>query len=223
MGRPSVVLSLLVVTGCSPLYAPPIRGLHAGMPGRLRGGQLEAGLTVGGLVVPTMGGPHVGYGVSDSVTAEGGVNLNTVNFWLAQWATGWAGIRFTHRLSLSRIRIIGDAELGAGAGAGGTSGNFSRWNELRAYGIYEGVGLGLQWRWLGIYLRARLDAAASSAAPTTLWPSAMLGVELRPGRRFSVGLGGGYGGYWNTSQFWSGWFYQAQVAFIFDLLEQQVP
>lgn len=213
------VFCLLTLAGCSPIYAPPIRGLHAGMPGRVSAGQLELGATWGGVTVPTMGGPHVSYGLSDALLIEGGVNLNVLEQPVAPWATGWAGVRATRRLSTGRgIQLIADAELGTGAGLGGRSREASDWTDLVAYGIYEGFGLGAQWKWLGIYVRGRLDAAASTSAPTTLWPTAMAGLELRPSRRFSFGVGGGYAGYWNTSdRLMNGWFYQAQLAIDFDL------
>ena len=47
---------LLAVTACNPAFGPPIRGLHAGMPGRLGAGQLEVGGSAGGLTLPTVGG-----------------------------------------------------------------------------------------------------------------------------------------------------------------------
>ena len=43
----------------------------------------------------------------------------------------------------------------------------------------------------------RLDASAGTQLPTTLWPTAILGLDVRPCRGFSFGIGGGYAGYSN--------------------------
>ena len=216
-------LLLLIVGACSPAYAPPIRGLHSGMPGRLAAGQLELGGTAGGYILPTAGGPHLAFGFTDSLLVEAGANLNLVEGVTSNWATGWAGVRLTREKPLGHgLRLVGDLELGAGAGVGGRiNADAAEWTKLGAVGIYEGFGVGVQWRALGLYARGRLDAAASSRAPTTLWPTAMLGLEVRPTRWLAIGAGGGYAGYWNDrDHLVSAWFYEAQVALIFDVMGQ---
>ena len=215
------LLPLLFLAACNPSYAPPIRGLHSGMPGRLAAGQLEVGGTAGGYFLPTTGGPHVAFGLSDRLLIEGGANLNLIEYATSNWATGWAGVRLTHGKPLSHgLRLVGDLELGTGAGLGGRNyGDTVDWTRLVAYGIYEGFGVGLQWRGIGVYARARLDAAAGDRAPTTLWQTAMVGLEVRPVGWLSIGAGGGYAGYWNErDRLVSAWFYEAQVVLIFDLM-----
>ena len=72
---------------------------------------------------------------------------------------------------------------------------------------------------MGLFLRGRLDAAGGDRVPTTLWPTLMVEVEVRPVRWLTFGVGGGYAGYWNTrDRMVSFWFYQAQLALIFDVL-----
>ena len=210
---------LVTSAGCSLAFSPPIRALHAGMPGRLGQGELELGGAAGGLTVPTIGVPHVGVGISDGLALEAGANLALLDQAGPNWALGWAGARLTRTLGSARgFRLIGDVELGAGTGAGRAYQNRdARWNQFLTLGIYEGAGLGLQWRGLGLYARGRLDASAGSGDPTTLWPTAMLGLEVRPVRWLSIGAGGGWAAYWNNQNgLVSFWFYQAQVALILD-------
>ena len=190
------------------------------MPGRLAGGQLEVSGAVGGLTAPTVGGVHVGYALNEQVQLEAGTNLSLLAS-SPNWATGWAGVRLT-RQSPSRhgLRLVADVELGAGAGVGGASADRSddHWTRMPAAGIYEGFGLGAHWRWLGFFVRGRLDAAAGEGVPTTLWPTLMAGLEVRPLRWFSIGAGGGYLGHWTRpTGLVSLWFYQAQLTLLFDL------
>lgn len=231
-------LLLLAATGC--IYAPPIRGLHAGMPDRIGRGQLELGGTAGGfstgngwLSAPTTGGPHVAYGWSDTVVLEAGANLNFIE---GLWATTWAGVRLLRSKDLSSgVRVVGDLELGAGFGLGGhvyeggpppapAAARPAPWTSRWAGGFYEGLGIGLRWRWLGTFLRVRLDTNGSTAAPSTLWPSVGLGLEARAGRHLVFGLGGGAFTFWNENHRHVGpwFFYQATVALVFGG-EERVP
>lgn len=230
-------LLLLAATGCT--YSPPIRGLHAGMPDRLGRGQVEIGGAAGGFSTgsgtsaPTTGGPHVAYGWSDTVVLEGGANLNFVE---GLWATTWAGVRLLRAKELSNeVRLVGDLELGAGFGLGGrvyeggpgpppAAAEPVPWTSRWTGGFYEGLGIGLRWRWLGAFLRVRLDTSGSTGAPSTLWPSVGLGLEARAGQHLVFGLGSGAFTFWNESTPSAGpfFFYQATVALVFGG-EQHVP
>lgn len=223
-------LLLLAATGCT--YSLPIRGLHAGMPDRLGRGQVEIGGAAGGFSTgsgtsaPTTGGPHVAYGWSDTVVIEGGANLNFIE---GLWATTWAGVRLLRAKDLSNeVRLVGDLELGAGFGLGGRvyegvpppqggSATPVPWTSRWAGGFYEGLGVGLRWRWLGAFLRVRLDTSGSTGAPSTLWPSVGLGLEARASRHLVFGLGGGAFTFWNEDHARVGpwFFYQATVALVF--------
>lgn len=223
MGRALVgaVLLCTCTLGCS--YSPPIRGLHPGMPGRLAHGELELGGEVGGggisdVTPPTTGGPHVAYGLSDRLVIEGGANLNFVEL---NWATLYGGVRLARSKPLgNEAHLAGDLELGAGLGLGGHLYPDGRtdWTRRPAYGLYVGLGGGVRWRWLGGYVRGRLDASASTSAPSTLWPSVMAGVEARAGAHLVFGVGAGLGSRWNQADGLLGfWFYQGSVALVFDL------
>lgn len=193
------------------------------MPGRLVRGQLEVGGEVGGgglngATPPTTGGPHVAYGLSDTLVIEGGANLN---FFELEWATLYGGVRLSRSKPLpDELHLVGDLEVGTGLGLGGHVYGQPRsdWTIRQAYGLYVGFGVGLRWRWLGGYLRGRLDASASTSAPSTLWPSAVIGLEARAGQHVVFGVGAGLGAVWNQNHGVLGfWLYQAQVAFLFDL------
>jgi hypothetical protein len=67
-------------------------------------------------------------------------------------------------------------------------------------------------------VRGRLDASANTSAPSSLWPTVMAGVEARAGDHVVFGAGAGLGALWSEKQDVLGfWFYQAQVALLFDL------
>src|SRR6476469_7647769 len=115
MARFLVAVMSLSAVGCG--FSPPIRGLHPGMPGRLVKGQLEVGGEIGGggfaqPTPPTTGGPHVAYGLSDSLVIEGGANLN---FSELDWATLYGGVRLSRSKSMpEELQLVGDLEVGAG-------------------------------------------------------------------------------------------------------------
>jgi hypothetical protein len=216
-----VAVMLLSAVGCG--FSPPIRGLHPGMPGRLVKGQLEVGGEIGGgglsqPTPPTTGGPHVAYGLSDSLVIEGGANLN---FFELDWATLYGGVRLSRSKPMpEELQLVGELEVGAGLGLGGHLSQRSNtdWAARQAYGLYVGLGAGVRWRWLGGYVRGRLDASANTSAPSSLWPTVMAGVEARAGDHVVFGAGAGLGALWSEKQDVLGfWFYQAQVALLFDL------
>lgn len=197
-----------------------------GMPGRLTHGQLEVGGTLGGvgftngkLTAPTTGGPHVAYGLSDTLVIEGGANLN---FFEGGWATAYGGVRVSRSKALpNALHLVGELESGAGVGIGGRTRDAREalWTSGQSYGLYEGFAVGLRGSWLGGYVRGRIDASASTRAPATLWPSLMVGLEARAGEHVAFGVGSGVAGFWNALQGLAGfWFYQAQVVWLFDLL-----
>ncbi len=102
---------------------------------------------------------------------------------------------------------------------GRESGDARPWDSLFASGAYAGFGLGLQIDRLGLYLRGRLDGSRGPHTPATLWPSALVGVEVRPVHALSFGLGVGYGGYWTAADRYVSLFFQLNVALAFDLAQ----
>ncbi len=115
-----------------------------------------------------------------------------------------------------------DGELGAGGGAGGTlCGNDDApddtcpageptgpmgarradgrdaWSRY-AFGGYVGFGLGARvWRSLGVFGRTRLQLTRARGVPTTLWASALGGVEGTLGP-FELYVGAGWAAYFNA-------------------------
>jgi hypothetical protein len=229
------LIALVLLSGCA--FSPPIRGLHVGMPDRVARGELELGVTAGGFSTagrpsaPLIGAAHVAYGLRETMVLEAGANVSL--FEGAQWATTWAGVRMIRSKALgSSLRLVGDAEFGAGVGLGGI--DFSPppksgvtpapWTSRHVGGFYGGLAVGLRWHWLGAFLRARLDASASTAAPSTLWPTVLMGLEARAGKYLVFALAGGAFTFWNDGRvepLVPGFFYQAQVSLLFDLLHHQ--
>lgn len=171
-------LCLLAFSGCFVTYTPPVRGVLPGMPDRLAKDQLEVAGEVGGIIsAPTTGGPRVSYALSDTLTLEAGGNLDFV---VGLWATTYIGARINRRWQLSEdVRFSADFEFGGGAGMGGRDSAGTDWKSLAVGGVYDGIGVGLRWRWLGAFIRARVDGAASNRAPMTLWALAAGGLEAK--------------------------------------------
>ncbi|MCA9708576.1 MAG: hypothetical protein KDK70_22190, partial [Myxococcales bacterium] len=119
--RAAVLVSLVVsplVIACAPTFAPPIRTVHGGAPGRLDPGDMELGLGSAGLgyVPGGMGGGSVGYAARPHLTVEGGVDGGSA------WTLGWGGVRVPGRWRLREpwLGVAVDGEAGVGAGVGGS-------------------------------------------------------------------------------------------------------
>ncbi|MFT3710565.1 MAG: hypothetical protein QM817_23315 [Archangium sp.] len=212
---------LLALTGCSPIYSPPIRGLHLGMPDRVSAGELEVGAEAaawGQTFLPATGGAHFSYGISDLLAVEGGANLNLVE---GLWATGWTGVRFIRRRWLGNgFSVSGDLEFGLGGGVGGRDAARSPWYTQGAFGVYDGVGLGIRWKWLGAFARARADASVGTLAPSTLWATYMAGLEAKAFDHLVIAASAGAVSYRNQAEI-TGLFalVQFSAAWLFDLTE----
>jgi hypothetical protein len=223
----SVSITLLFA-GCNPTYAPAIRAAHYGAPGHLDQGQVELGATAGGVALPLTGGPNIAIGLRDWATIEFGGNLSTEG----QWAMGYVGSRFSASEHRDRpYHLLFDAEAGVGGGGGGDCHTRdSKTQESRpcdqlglgrlAFGGYQGFGFGYQFNWFSLYGRMRLEESKATNVPTTIWPSAMLGMEFNIKRRAAINLGGGFMAYHNDAQDQVGWFYQVGVSFFFDAFKR---
>jgi hypothetical protein len=218
---------LVAVAGCDPYYAPPLRAVQYGAPARLEEGRVEVALDAAGLIAPDVLSPHLGVGIRDWVALEVGGNVAAYGGKQA-WALGFVGPRFSwapHRER--RIHLIGDLELGVGAGVGGVRDGNEPTNECDACdgligydrvagGAYGGVGIGAQIAWLSLYGRARVEATTATNVPATLWPSLSLGLEANVHKRVALTLAGGYIGYANTQDHVHAWFYQLGVTLFID-------
>jgi hypothetical protein len=227
--RKWAMLGLLWVTGCSPTFAPPVRGFMYGAPARLEQGRVELGGTIGGLTEPINGGPHLAIGLRDWVALEVGGNLMLAVPDQDKWAMGFVGTRFSYAPRREAwAHFIGDLELGLGAGIGGELGGNAapgkdctycdglKATDRTAYGGYEGFGVGARIGWFSIFGRLRFDESAATNVPATLWTSASLGLEAMIRRRVALGVGGGYTGFTNSRDTENGWFYQASVTVFLD-------
>jgi len=214
-------------SGCNPTYAPPVRAVQYGAPGRVRQGDVEIGGTMAGVYNPTGGSLYVAAGLRDWVSLEAGstfVVAPTGPTPLPESIMGWVGPRFTLPRRPDGVSLLLDGELGLGAGAGGelcitVSGgrvvcepDGRRWFNRAAFGGYQGGGLGFGVAWFSLYGRARVEESVATAIPVTYWPSAMLGLGFELTPRLSVDVGGGYLGYFNEASSINGWFYQAGLS-----------
>jgi hypothetical protein len=196
--------------GCDS-FSPPVRGAMYGAPGRLREGQVEAGTYFAGAAEtgsPIIGVPSFGVGLRDWVAIEAGSNIYLQSSSTHGWALGFLGPRFTwvpHRDA--KFHFVGDLELGAGVGVGGDDRSGlaatpecqqmpsscdlrTSWDRL-AWGGYQGLGIGITEGDITFFLRARIEETGAVNMPFTLWPSGILGGEVRPVRWLSLSAGAG--------------------------------
>lgn len=180
-------LFLLPVTlsACNATYAPPVRSLHYGMPGRLSAGQGEVAVSGG---IPGRGGAMVGLPIARGLTVEGNYD-GSENFHM-----GSLGLRETLRLNpMWAIDFEGGGGLGVGGErcgnssdtttvcSAGTADGRSVFDRL-AYGGYLGAGVGFQpWRVVGFFARIRGQLTGATNIPATGWVSAVGGVEFHGG------------------------------------------
>lgn len=218
---------MLVVCGCNTYFAPPIRAVQYGAPARLEEGRIEVGGTAGGFAIPDVGGPHLGVGIRDWLALEVGGNL-ALGYGRDSWALAYLGPRFSyapHRAQ--RVHLISDLELGVGVGVGGVRDSNATPSpdchcdglagfDRIASGGYAGIGIGAQISWFSIYARTRVEASTATNVPTTVWPSASVGIEFNFRKRAALTLGGGYIGYVNSVDKIHAWFYQIGITAFFD-------
>ncbi len=205
--RPAKHLWLPLAASCAaactpPTFAPPIRTGHFGAPGRMAPGLGAARATVGGEGQSKYGGITVSIPVADGLRVEAGGDATEYS------ATGSAGVRYTHLAG--RLAMDAELGFGAGAGGAlcGNSGDTARpcpgsqrdtgtadvhpppplypdglgaWDRF-AFGGYAGVGIGVRpWPWVEVYARGRLQLSRATHVPTTLWGTALGGVEFKLG------------------------------------------
>ena len=226
----TATLTLLSVAGCNPTYAPPIRAVTYGAPGRLPQGRMEIS---GAALVPwAVGGPQLAVGIRDWLAVEGGANLYLLDGH-QRWTLGHGGLRFTASQSRSLpARLAFDFELGAGGGLGGVvhgndpgdaSSDGRAWNDRIAWGGYQGIGFGLHARWFAIYLRGRVEESTATNVPLTIWGSGTLGLDFDIVHRVVLSVAGGAAGYWNNTQSQAGVLGQAAITVYLDYQPRPPP
>jgi hypothetical protein len=177
--------AVLVLAGCTAVYAPPVVTTSYGAPGRLEGETFE----IGGAVMSFSGAPateRAAVRVTDDVAIELGANQAVADDGAAGWALGFAGIRCTlfdpDARGESESGVAFDIEAGGGLGVGGENlqgadSSRSPWTRL-AGGGYLGFGLGLTRPNWATYVRLQSQATAADGVPLTLWWSALWGLEF---------------------------------------------
>ncbi|TNF37465.1 MAG: hypothetical protein EP329_03110 [Deltaproteobacteria bacterium] len=199
MSRMTLTLVLLcgLATACNPVYAPPLRSLDYGAPGRLEPGRAEVGTGVSLYLTNSV---LAGFSLLD------GLSLEVAFDWVPAavgdsrdaWAMGSVGLRYelTGAAGSTRTGWRADVEVGAGGGVGGADQSERSWWDIPARGGYVGLGVGHRHgRWT-LYARGRCQVVAADRIPMTVWWTAKLGAEWSSRSAF-VALGFGGAGYSN--------------------------
>jgi hypothetical protein len=207
--RALIVLVSMFLAGCGASFAPPIRSVHGGAPGRLGANDLDIGggatfVTAKGSPGAATGGLYLAYAVKEGVQLEAGTDHS-----LAVWSLGYMGARFTPwRQRQGAVRGALDLETGAGLGAGGKRcvpresdgqcvGDGLSWTARLAGGGYLGMGIGMHAGSFALFARARGQATSALGVPLTIWGSGVAGAEVSLAPTVRFWASGGMGGYWN--------------------------
>ncbi len=216
----SLGVALLIASACSPTFAPPLRGPGYGAPGRLRP---DERFEVGGAINAPLGldgGPFAAVRVHPRLAVEFGAELSVIEHEDDEgddygWALGFAGLRSTlgDWRNEDGAGFVLDGEFGFGAGVGGIrhwedgghDSDAAQWDGIESWdrpagGAYLGFGQAYYVaQWFAVFLNERVQVSAARHVPSTLWWSALAGVEFTPGRPgpVSLWLGAGVYGRWN--------------------------
>jgi hypothetical protein len=193
---------MFVLAGaCAPTYAPPVRTIHGGAPGHLDHGDMEIAGASSGVFWPWgMGGGTVGYAIAPSLVVTGGVDGGS------EHVLGWAGVRAPFRWYLRpRISLVGEGELGLGAGVGGANRcdrsecerDDMKWYRRPAGGGYLGAGGAARFGPISIYTRARAQLTGAENVPATQWASVFGGLHGHILDRADLWVGTAYAHYSN--------------------------
>lgn len=220
MHRIARFVTLAAAPACAPTFAPPLRTQMGGAPGRVAQGDVEVAGATTGRNAPAYGGPTLAIGVSPRVAIEGGGEFAAAADGNSGWALGFAGTRITGRIpARRRLTLVGDNELGIGAGVGGRNcepaegcDSDRRWYQRSAGGAYAGFGGALRWRVPALYTRIRAQVMAAQNIPVTAWTTWSTGLELRFVERVSVWAGVGLWNYHNRVDGFTGGFYELGLA-----------
>lgn len=219
-----------LVLACAPTYAPPLRTIHGGAPGRLDPGQMEIGggsLGVGAVPGGVGGGGGLGYAVRPHLAVEGGVDGAT------SWTMGWGGVRVPYRWRTSQrwLTFAADGSLSVGAGVGGSrcsEGSEGQstpcdadldglhWYRRMAGGGAIGAGAAMRLGPVSLFSRGRLQIVGARNIPATQWASAMGGVHVHILHRADLWWSMGVAHYANAQDSAWGTISEVGLAFRFD-------
>lgn len=209
----TTLLGSLLLTCCSPTYAPPVRTTHFGMPGHLQGGKVELAGGVNINQAVACGGPTLALALTDWLQLEGGMDLSQDSH---EWAMYFGGIRASLGQVEERIGGALDLELGGGWGVGGEyKGNEDTigWEDRSAAGWYFGGGAGFQIDWFSMFLRGRLQITRATEIPETTWWTMMVGVQASILDYVNIYVAGGGVGYQNSMEHDAGGFGEIGLSF----------
>ncbi|MCX4241715.1 hypothetical protein [Paraliomyxa miuraensis] len=223
---------MVVIVACAPTYAPPVRTIHGGAPGRLDVGQMEVAAGSMGLgAVPggTGGGGSLGHAVRPHLALEGGVDGAKKG-----WTLGWGGVRAPYRIRTSHrwLSFAVDGSLSVGAGVGGhncagdpeiyepnSAGCYSdgvRWYHRLAGGGAMGAGAAMRLGPVSLFTRGRLQITGARNIPATQWASAMGGLHVHILRYADLWWSTGVGHYSNSVEGLTGMISEVGLAVRFD-------
>jgi hypothetical protein len=186
------LLGSLLLTCCSPTYAPPVRTTHFGAPGHLQGGKLEL---AGGVSFNNVacGGPTIAFAPADWLQLEGGVDLSRND---SEWSMFFGGLRLTLNHNEEEASAAVDMEFGAGTGNGGEyEGDeyLETGGERSARGLYAGAGIGINADWFSLFLRGRHQVTWAEGIPETSWWTFIIGIQATICDYVNIYIaGGGY-------------------------------
>ncbi len=176
-----------MVAACNPTFAPPVRSVQYGAPGRLSDNQGEV---TAAITTESSGGASLSLPVAPDTHIELSGDFSQY------WTMASMGLRFTHPTVGNGL--VRDLEVGIGGGVGGElCGNTSTrppttvpcqslWDgytssQRAAAGAYLGGGIGRRWGIFTLFGRARVQGSTATDVPATFWWSTMGGGELRLG------------------------------------------
>jgi hypothetical protein len=211
-----VAASELLLLGCAPKFAPPVRIDHAGAPGRQQRGAIGIGAVVGITPVSQSDAPDTeiggtllaAYGITEEFAIQTGYQLTP-----AAWHMGFLGVRYTPlppNLNEPVPDILLDFELGQGIGVGGVrheeNSDTDEIDEVGnpfnrvAGGAYCGFGVGIGFRIVDIFVRGRAQIVKAADVEMTVWVSGIGGLQfnLPYGFRLYSAVGGGF--YYNGEE-----------------------
>ena len=213
-----------LVVACNPTFAPPVRSVHDGAPGRLTNNQGD--VTVA-LTTEATGGASLSLPVAPNTHIEVSGDVSPY------WTMAGMGLRFTHPTMGNGF--VRDLELGLGGGVGGTlcgnhaqqpltlncDGSGATWDgrsaaQRAATGAYLGGGIGRRWGIFTLFGRARVQGSVATDLPVTFWWSTLGGGELRLGP-INVYLALGLAGYYDRMDNAAGALAEGGLAIPFNL------